>query len=192
MCIRDRGGIAPLVELLRSGSAYAKEMAAAALRILARSDANAAAIAEAGGIAPLEQLARDGEGNAKRWATNALAKVLPAAQAQQKEKEEAEAAARSERWKAERVAAGVDHHMPERPDDHSCPITYTVMTDPVTAGDGMTYERAAIEEWLRGSNNSPLTGAELPHTIVVPNQALKNIIRDWEEQEHKRLSLIHI
>ena len=54
----------------------------------------------------------------------------------------------------------------------------------------MTYERAAIEEWLRGSNRSPVTGAELPHTIVVPNQALKNIIRDWEEQEHKRCMAI--
>ena len=109
----------------------------------------------------------------------------PAAEAQQKEKEEA-AAARSERWKAERVAAGVDKHMPERPDDHSCPITYEVMTDPVTAADGMTYERAAIEQCLRGSNRSPSTGAELPHKILVPNQALKSIIRDWEEQEHKR------
>ena len=37
---------------------------------------------------------------------------------------------------------------------------------------------------------SPVTGAELPHTIVVPNQALKNIIRDWEEQEHKRCMAI--
>ena len=26
----------------------------------------------------------------------------------------------------------------------------------------------------------------LPHTILNPNLALKSIIRDWEEQEHKR------
>ena len=50
----------------------------------------------------------------------------------------------------------------------------------------MTYECAAIERWLRGSHNSPSTGAELPHKIVVPSQALKNIIRDWEGQEHER------
>ena len=37
---------------------------------------------------------------------------------------------------------------------------------------------------------SPVTGAELPHKIVVPNQALKSIIRDWEEQEHKRCMAI--
>jgi hypothetical protein len=172
--------------VVRGGSEDAKEKAAGALFNLAKVDANAAAIAEAGGVAPLEQLARDGEGNAKRWATNALAKVLPAAQAQQKEKEEAEAAARSERWKAERVAAGVDHHMRERPKEHFCSITLEVLTDPVTAADGMTYECAAIERWLRGSHNSPSTGAELPHKIVVPSQALKNIIRDWEGQEHER------
>ena len=109
--------------------------------------------------------------------------VRPAAEALRKQKE---AVARSERWKAERVAAGVDHHMRERPKEHFCSITLEVLTDPVTAADGMTYECAAIERWLRGSHNSPSTGAALPHQIVVPNQALKNIIRDWEEQEHNR------
>ena len=112
-----------------------------------------------------------------------LAMVRPAAEALRKQKE---AVARSERWKAERVAAGVDHHMRERPKEHFCSITLEVLTDPVTAADGMTYECAAIERWLRGSHNSPSTGAELPHKIVVPSQALKNIIRDWEGQEHER------
>ena len=102
----------------------------------------------------------------------------------------------SEKWKAERVAADVDHHMPydtdgvtlKRPEDHCCPICGTgePMSDPVTAADGMTYERAAIEQWLQDKDTSPSTGAELPHTIVVPNQALKIIIRGWEEQEHKK------
>ena len=107
--------------------------------------------------------------------------VRPAVEALRKQKE---AVARSERWKAERVAAGVDHHMRERPKEHFCSITLEVLTDPVTAADGMTYECAAIERWLRGSHNSPSTGAALPHQIVVPNQALKNIIRDWEGLEH--------
>ena len=178
-----------MVELLRGGSERAKLNAAGTLRSLANNNANAAAnaaaTAAAGGVTPLEQLARDGDGKAKEWASEVLEKVRPAAEAQKKEKEEA-AAARSKGWKAERVAAGVDERMPKRPEDHSCPITYEVMTDPVTAGDGMTYERAAIEQWLSNRNNSPSTGAELPHKIVVPNQALKSIIRDWEEQEHNR------
>ena len=93
----------------------------------------------------------------------------------------------SEKWKAERVKAGVDHLMlKERPSEHLCPIGYDVMVDPVTAGDGMTYERASIETWLQENDTSPSTGAELPHTTLVPNQVLKSIIRDWEEQEHKK------
>ena len=39
---------------------------------------------------------------------------------------------------------------------------------------------------MRRSNKSPSTGAELPHTFLNPNQALKNIIREWEEAEHTR------
>ena len=47
-----------------------------------------------------------------------------------------------------------------------------VMRDPVVAGDGFTYERAALERWLaaRGAV-SPVTGAPLPHPHIVPNQA---------------------
>ena len=184
VAIAEAGGIAPLVELVRGGSAGAKQQAAGALRNLASENAaNTAAIAAEGGVAPLEQLARDGERNATEWVSEVLAMVRPAAEALRKQKE---AVARSERWKAERVAAGVDHHMRERPKEHFCSITLEVLTDPVTAADGMTYECAAIERWLRGSHNSPSTGAELPHKIVVPSQALKNIIRDWEGQEHER------
>ena len=56
----EAGAIVPLVELLRSGSADAKEQAAAALANLAVNDANKAAIVEAGGIAPLIELVRSG------------------------------------------------------------------------------------------------------------------------------------
>ena len=91
----------------------------------------------------------------------------------------------SEKWKAERVKAGVDDLMPERPKDHICPISYDVMIDPVTAADGFTYERAKIEDWLANHHRSPY-GAELPHENLVPNKALKSIIRGWEEEEHKK------
>ena len=91
----------------------------------------------------------------------------------------------SEKWKAERMEAGVDDLMPERPKDHICPISYDVMIDPVTASDGFTYERAEIENWLANHHRSPW-GAELPHENLVPNKALKSIIRGWEEEEHKK------
>ena len=61
--IAEAGGIAPLVELVRDGSADVKRWAAAALRTLAcRYAANQVLIAEAGAIAPLVELLRNRRG----------------------------------------------------------------------------------------------------------------------------------
>jgi vacuolar protein 8 len=57
--IAEAGGITPLVQLLRGGSAHAKEQAAWALgRVAYANDANRVRIAEAGGIPPLVQRLR--------------------------------------------------------------------------------------------------------------------------------------
>ena len=56
-----------------------------------------------------------------------------------------------------------------------CPITHEPMQDPVSAADGQTYERRAIEEWLRkgdfkgGVPTSPLTGEPLKDKTLRPN-----------------------
>jgi len=201
VAIAEAGAIAPLIELLRSDSDDTKEDAAGALRNLADNDANAAAIAAAGGVSPLEQLARQlplyiqGDA-AQRWASEALERVRAAVEAQAAAQQErqaaatrvaaaAEAAARSERWKAERVQAGVDEHMPEPPKRHVCSLTHEAMIDPVVDALGNTYERSAIERWLRGHNTSPLTGAVLPHKELTPNIVLKSIIQEWEEEAHE-------
>ena len=91
----------------------------------------------------------------------------------------------SEKWKADRVAEGVDHLMPERPTEHMCAISQEPMVNPVLAEDGFTYERSQIEEWLKNSLTSPKTREEMG-TDVRPNKDLGRLIRDWEEQEHKR------
>jgi hypothetical protein len=54
------------------------------------------------------------------------------------------------------------------------------MEDPVLAGDGHTYERRAIEEWLKGHNTSPLTGLEMESKDLVPNIVLRSLIQDWQ------------
>jgi len=61
---------------------------------------------------------------------------------------------------------------------YSCPITKHIMSDPVIAADGFTYERAAIEQWFRSHNTSPQTKLELPNTGLIPNHALKSIIME--------------
>ena len=49
------------------------------------------------------------------------------------------------------------------------------MGDPVMAADGFTYERAAIADWLaRGNATSPMTGAGLESTALVPNLAVRS------------------
>ena len=57
-----------------------------------------------------------------------------------------------------------------------------VMVEPVIAGDGHSYERAAIERWLQGSGLSPVTGQQLPHTRLVPNVLIKTVLRKHAEQ----------
>lgn len=76
---------------------------------------------------------------------------------------------------------------PEPPDEHQqalgqivefrCPITLEVMRDPVIAADGHSYERVALEEWLRSHGTSPVTGARLEHKLVTPNHKLRSLIQ---------------
>ncbi len=61
-----------------------------------------------------------------------------------------------------------------------CPITDEIMTDPVTLKasiEGHSYERAAIEGWLREHDTEPMTRKVLnqDHTLL-PNRGLKGII----------------
>ena len=52
------------------------------------------------------------------------------------------------------------------------------MEDPVVAGDGRTYERAAITRWLQtGRLLSPLTGLPLPNRVIHENTSMKLLIQ---------------
>lgn len=51
------------------------------------------------------------------------------------------------------------------------------MQDPVIAADGHTYEKAAMQEWLTGHNNSPVTGAKLAHQRLTPNILIRSILQ---------------
>ena len=53
----------------------------------------------------------------------------------------------------EEVGVGIDYF--------SCPITLSKMSDPVVTSDGQTYERTAIEDWLKTHDTSPLTGGHV-------------------------------
>lgn len=61
-----------------------------------------------------------------------------------------------------------------------CPITGEVMADPVSTADGHTYERAAIERWLRTRDTSPMTGAKLMRKDLTPAISLRQLIEDFD------------
>lgn len=63
-----------------------------------------------------------------------------------------------------------------------CPITLAIMCDPVTASDGITYERQAIEEYLQKKDvTSPITREKLDSKIN-PAIGIKSIIDDFVKQ----------
>lgn len=77
---------------------------------------------------------------------------------------------------------------PEAPPSFFCPITLEVMRDPVTAADGHSYEKDAIEVWLCENNTSPKTGGALLSTTIVPSHALRNAIEEWEASHLMKIS----
>jgi hypothetical protein len=67
-----------------------------------------------------------------------------------------------------------------------CPITCELMRNPVTAADGQTYERSAIEAWFARSGPSPLspyTNEPLKDTSLRPNIALRSVVRQLFRDE---------
>lgn len=70
------------------------------------------------------------------------------------------------------------------PKDFVCPITGQLFSDPVTLETGQTYERRAIQEWLkRGNTTCPITRQPLSAgTLPKTNYVLKRLITSWKEQ----------
>lgn len=67
------------------------------------------------------------------------------------------------------------------PDNFVCPITQSIMQDPVIGDDGITYERSAITQWLSLNNTSPVT-RQYMSSHLISNLALRNTIQDYLKQ----------
>ena len=74
----------------------------------------------------------------------------------------------------------------DTPESFICPLTLEMMTDPVTAADGHSYECSAITAWLRNSALSPLTGEQLPHKQLTRSHALRNAIQEHVQLKKKQ------
>jgi len=63
-----------------------------------------------------------------------------------------------------------------------CPICYSLMEDPVIDNDGNTYERKAIEEWLRRTGTSPITRNYMDASSLRPNRMVKDLIEEAKQR----------
>merc|ERR1712166_1442180 len=99
-------------------------------------------------------------------------------------KEAADIEAKEAAAAAVSAAAAAGSPLPkDTPNEFLCPITSTLMVDPVIAVDGQSYERAAITQWFgkhaRGARVlSPMTNKPLPSRALVPNLSLRKLIQD--------------
>jgi len=75
--------------------------------------------------------------------------------------------------------------MPSPPDEFLCPITLTLMRDPVIGPDGHSYERTAITQWLQTNPHSPLTRQLMTAQMLQPNYSLKSAIERYTRGEAK-------
>lgn len=66
------------------------------------------------------------------------------------------------------------------PVDFKCPISLEIMADPVTISSGQTYDRSSILKWFKSGNLvCPKTGQKLDSLDLVPNLALKQVIKSY-------------
>ncbi|UJR31770.1 hypothetical protein I4U23_019248 [Adineta vaga] len=72
------------------------------------------------------------------------------------------------------------------PENLICPITRELFRDPVLATDSYTYERSAIENWLRTTATSPTTRAPLSKDRLVLNLVVKNMVDDFRAECRRR------
>jgi hypothetical protein len=68
--------------------------------------------------------------------------------------------------------------------DQLCDMAFDgeLMADPVFASDGITYERHAIELWMRTHDVSPITNKPFHHKLLIPNLSMCSMVAEWCEQ----------
>ena len=66
-----------------------------------------------------------------------------------------------------------------------CPLTKQLFAEPVLAGDGYTYEKAALQEHLSTNGSSPHTGKSFPHKQFMPNWTMQRIVDEYKKLQQQ-------
>lgn len=64
-----------------------------------------------------------------------------------------------------------------------CPLTLSIMFEPVFDGQGNSFEREAILKWLEEHTISPISRRPLDEGMLVPNNALRELIHEYMGKE---------
>eukprot|EP01025_Chloroclados_australasicus_P024507 TRINITY_DN24576_c0_g2_i5.p2 TRINITY_DN24576_c0_g2~~TRINITY_DN24576_c0_g2_i5.p2 ORF type:complete len:194 (-),score=9.95 TRINITY_DN24576_c0_g2_i5:186-767(-) len=62
-----------------------------------------------------------------------------------------------------------------------CPLSGSLMREPVVATDGYTYDRTAIENWLLTQTTSPITNEQFHSLLLIPNRSIMGIIDEVQK-----------
>lgn len=71
------------------------------------------------------------------------------------------------------------------PDYFKCPISWEKLENPVVSVEGHSYEKWAIDKWLKNQETSPITGLVLNDHTLISNYALKSAIDDYNKKTTK-------
>jgi hypothetical protein len=74
------------------------------------------------------------------------------------------------------------------PESYYCSITFNLMHEPVIDPDGHTYERVAIENWIRVNGKSPATRSPLTVDQLYPNHAISDLL---DEEKNRAEETMH-
>jgi U-box domain len=71
------------------------------------------------------------------------------------------------------------------PTEFVCPISLSIMKDPVVSRYGQSFERSAIIQWIgKGNETDPLTRRPLSLSDLISNHQLRMRIRRWQLENH--------
>eukprot|EP00882_Tetradesmus_deserticola_P009062 GHRQ01009559.1.p2 GENE.GHRQ01009559.1~~GHRQ01009559.1.p2 ORF type:complete len:194 (+),score=83.78 GHRQ01009559.1:1177-1758(+) len=89
------------------------------------------------------------------------------------------------------AAGGAGMQLSQVPPAFLCPISMQVMTQPVVAPSGGSFNRPALMDWIRQHHTDPVSGAPLRSDQVFPNLAMRDLIHEWASNgcdvAHRRL-----
>ena len=83
----------------------------------------------------------------------------------------------------------VETRIGEKYNHFLCPISSSLIKDPVQAADDFTYDRQNIERWFQKSSKSPMTNLPISKHLSI-NQFAKQSLEDAMAEETKKFSTV--